>query len=499
MSKPKKRAKKSREQLIYQFMGFDYDQMEGRHPDLEGGSGYRSPLSEYSRGSFYKNDYSYGDIFSSGLYNKNYRKNEDDIVHPEMKWSQQRDVEKIPTDAKKKLKMADLSDACFSVDEFMARDIFKMYYNREEVIEYKVKSDKLWWHKLLSDTDNYMMKMLTNNSFSNSYIITCAIIEKMLKAMKDNNISKKDLNKEMERVNKDLQHQKDNPGTKAPEQSAIQNMMKEAMKEGMKDAVTKINDKERMKSITGIDESLLGSAEELNMMKTLIEEVKNIRLSKNELSRFVKKGIKGMKSALCGRSRLKEESFLDSDNVSDIPDAHLLNTIELIEDMSTMEDFNAMKFNVYIDCSGSMGASVSLSKSRNDYMKRITLAKILLYKMKSMNILAEIRGFEMDVYPYKTEHNKIMSLCAGGGTRIDNVIKHVNENKIPSLVLSDGDDTITKYNPNVYILCLVKPVNFGCLDISEKYINNKQIVLYANGKFSFPYLKDGKVCFKEEK
>jgi hypothetical protein len=502
-SKKKKLSKsKSHYQQIAEFMGWDdgENESEDSAQSKEGG-GYRSPLSDYSRESFYSNhyNYGYGDIFSSGLYSRKYRENIEDIVRPEMRWSHENDVEKIPEEIKKSLKMDNETNSKFSVDKFMARDIFKMYYNKEDVIEYKVKSDKLWWHKLLSDTDNYMLKMLTNNSFSNSYIITQAIIAKMLKAMKENGIDKNYFDQQMESANKDLQDQKNNPENPSPAQNTVQQMMKNAIKEGMKDAVQKINDKERMKTITGVDEDSLGSAEGLNMMKSLIEDVKNIRLSKNDLSRFIKKSIKGMKSALCGHSRPKEESFLESDDVLDVPDIHLLNTLELIEDMSIMEDTHTMKFNAYIDCSGSMGGVVLLSRKTNETMKRMTLAKILLYKMKNMNILAEIRGFESDVYNYITPHNNIMSLYANGGTRIDKVIEHIKKNKITSLIVSDGDDTVSQYDSNAYILCLVKPVNFVCEDVLKKYVNNKQIVLYSNGKFSFPYLLNGKISFKEEK
>jgi hypothetical protein len=33
----------------------------------------------------------------------------------------------------------------------------------------------------------------------------------------------------------------------------------------------------------------------------------------------------------------------------------------------------------------------------------------------------------------------------------------------------------------------------------EKYVNGKQLVLYNNGKFSYPFIKGGNLQFREEK
>jgi len=164
----------------------------------------------------------------------------------------------------------------------------------------------------------------------------------------------------------------------------------------------------------------------------------------------------------------------------DIPEAHLLNTMELIDDMDVMVSNYSMKFDLYIDVSGSMGSKVDLSTNGVETISRISLAKILAYRMKNMNILNNVYIFNSRVHKY--DKKMIFNISASGGTSIDDVIDNIKITKIPSMVLSDGDDHISVYDNKAYLFTICSALRGSAMN---EYAKQGQLVFFNNGKFQY--------------
>lgn len=475
------------------------------------------------------------------------------------------------------------------IEDYMLRDIFKMYYNEEDAVKYEIKPEKMWWNYMLSETDNYMMKIVTRNSFSNSLIMTQAITEKLVRAAHSQPAEMEEMMKQMQNLNEALQQEQDNQksddqddgegdgqegegeqngegqgqgsgegnggdgkekgqgdgngekdgkdgkekkgkgkgkgGSQAGKGSEFKtwdvpaiektkkeaqpyvNKFKELFKEGIKQAQEDIKKKDDMLSMLGSSDKDVKDLSQLQDYMAIKEQISNIKFNKKDIERFIKKSIKNLKSALAGKATRFTEDLIDADEFYDIPSPECIAVHELLEDAEVFAQKFTMKFDAYVDCSGSMGSGVAVNdgQARNEQLSRMALAKILLYKMCNMNLIGDIYRFEGSVDKKKLGKATIFKLQAGGGTRIDSVIEHVEQTKRPSLIISDGDDTISLHNPMAYVLCLSSPVHFGGKvkgkdkTIGAEYVENKQAVLYKDGEF-LPFFVNaqGKAAFREK-
>ena len=359
--------------------------------------------------------------------------------------------------------------------EMFGKDYYKNF-NKENV-DFDIKEKNNWWFNILSNTDNYIMKTITQNSIINSNVVSNNLTQSVCKSIysyvsskleADPNYNAEDFKNdcgggagdgdgEGDPENGESQGQQGKAGSGS---GNMNQQMKDILNQDSQQAFDKAKDEIKEKSsamnMLGIDPSK-ATDEEMNDVNNIIKEINNVKLRKEDIEKFVKTSIKNFNSSFRGHKHTVEESFLDADDVDDLRDMHLLIDLSLIDDIAVTAHKFSMKYNLYVDCSGSMSSEVQMSKSKRgeerSSIKRITLAKILAYKMNKMNILNHIYRFESDVNTIPVK-DIIKQLNAGGGTCIDNVVTHIDENKIPSIILSDGDDHITNYSDCAYLFTI---------------------------------------------
>jgi hypothetical protein len=142
-------------------------------------------------------------------------------------------------------------------------------------------------------------------------------------------------------------------------------------------------------------------------------------------------------------------------------------------------------------------STVNINTEYNSFTKKgkapewvscINLAKVLAYKLYSMKYLSDIYRFEGDVE--LLDINRALRLAGHGGTCIDRVIKNIHKTLNPSLIITDGIDTITEYSDLAYIIN-IDPDSFEKMITKstpavQKMIEQNQILAFIDNRFLTP-------------
>tara|TARA_R110000868_G_scaffold407972_1_gene690018 strand:+ start:7029 stop:8954 length:1926 start_codon:yes stop_codon:yes gene_type:complete len=356
--------------------------------------------------------------------------------------------------------------------EMFGKDYYKNF--NKENIDFDIKEKNNWWFNILSNTDNYIMKTITQNSTINSNVISNNLTQSVCKSIysyvsskleADPNYNAQDFKNDCgggsgggdgEGDPEDSESQGKSGSGSGNMNQQMKDILNQDSQQAFDKAKDEIKDKTSAMNMLGIDPSK-ATDEEMNDVNNIIKEINNVKLRKEDIEKFVRTSIKNFNSSFRGHKHTTEESFLDADDVDDLRDMHLLIDLSLIDDIAVTAHKFSMKYNLYVDCSGSMSSNVAMNKKTKGQevseIKRITLAKILAYKMNKMNILNYVYKFESEV-DSKPVTDIIKQLKAGGGTCIDNVVTHIDSNKIPSIILSDGDDYINNYSDCAYLFTI---------------------------------------------
>lgn len=348
-------------------------------------------------------------------------------------------------------------------------DFYKNFYNKS--IEFDVKEGEAWWFKLLSNMDNYMLKMISNGSKINSTILANNFFKSAIKSIYEYIKQVTDSTG----VPPEWKDELGNSGGEGqPEMpQALKDCIASNQQQAMDDSLEEIKDMENMMSSLGIDPSKANDTD-LKDVKQLCEQLQGVKINKHDIEKFIKSSIKSFNSCFRGHRSTIEESLFESEEIEDFADFHLLSNEALYDDMSVINSRYSMKYDIYVDCSGSMDADVLYGE---DSIKRIILAKILAFKMNKMNLIGDVYGFEGNVYKINDIMNEI---DANGGTCIDNCIKQIRTTGRPSIILSDGDDRINEYDENAFLFT----ISNGCTGKGLiTMIESNHAMHYDNGSF----------------
>lgn len=127
--------------------------------------------------------------------------------------------------------------------------------------------------------------------------------------------------------------------------------------------------------------------------------------------------------------------------------------------------------------------SSSAGLQDNPGVSCMLLAKAIALKMKRMDLLNELYEFQSTVTKVDSNEYAIFNMGARGGTDITNVIRNVKKTGENSIVLTDAEDHVSEYLPNVVFLG-VNGVNFRTFkscEVGKRYIENNQCVVMTSG------------------
>lgn len=376
------------------------------------------------------------------------------------------------------------------------KDIFKMYYNPMEKLEFEERTEKNHAKfKFLESANNPVAKVMSQGSSLKSAIFARNILTNYLVRMTmldftDPEESKKlnnALDGKSEFDNEGLENAlndvlnskqaKDSMEKAIQEASDLCKNMDNAMDKDIQDAMFKNANKEDSDGTAGQI-----TPDYVNIVSQKLQEVKiSLNSVKDKLKKLLDKSI----SYFSARKEVVYEDLFNSDNISGLEDFELLHPkLRKIfaEDLQVKNTKFVGKIDVYIDTSGSMSSDCGIKNIHGLDISRIDFAKSMVAKLSEINMLNDVYLFDTRVKKSKKDPISIAMISDGGGTNINNAIRNIEGKGVNAIVITDAEDRCDTYSDKVFFIGL-EGSNFTHFspEVIKSYSEKDQVVIF-NGQ-----------------
>jgi len=379
----------------------------------------------------------------------------------------------------------------------MAKDIFKMYYNPIDKLDFEDRDEKNHTKfKFLERANNPVGKIMSEHSNLKSAIYARNILSYFITRMTimdfvDPNASediKNGLNGgsdfDNDGVDKAMQDMMDSTQGK--------NMLEDAMQKAqelckqMDDAMDG-DVQDQMFENANKPDGDGGMAGKLSpdFMRQIAARLENINLSMGSLKEKIKKLLDKSVSYFSSNQTTEYEDLFNSDNIAGLEDYELLHPkLRKIfaEDLQVKNTKKVGKIDLYIDVSGSMSSNCGAQNSNGQSISKIDFCKAFAAKLKGMDMLNDIYKFDNRVKKYKNDIISISMLDCGGGTTIDEAIRSIEKNGVNALVITDAEDSCSIYSDKAFFIGVEGArFNYFNTEVIKEYANKGQAVVF-NGQ-----------------
>lgn len=379
--------------------------------------------------------------------------------------------------------------------KYMMYDTYNINHTPTKNIEMGETDENNQWlfDFLMNKSTGYYTKTVTQQNPFNSFVYSSEIIRQLLELYQQENPEGPGSN----------DGEDGNGEGKSGMQKMLESMLNngkgnqkldKAMDQAQKNADDRIKDSGKAGQVTGelgaskdMGDFSLGDLKEF---LDYMESVKHIVLSENLISSFIKTTLKLSQTYFSTRYTEKSIDFMEADVIDDLQGLEfLVPSLKAlgIDDVSTHERVYHMKFDVYIDISGSMDSNIygyTDGGKNHVSIKGLDLAKITAIKLRNMGFVEDIYPFENQVHPKLDSNMDVALIRCTGGTSIDRVVQAVIKTDKPSVVITDMCDHISLYDPNVYFIGILGAnfESFRHTATGKAYIESKQCVQYDGNK-----------------
>jgi hypothetical protein len=186
----------------------------------------------------------------------------------------------------------------------------------------------------------------------------------------------------------------------------------------------------------------------LNNLDSIRASLRNLSVSKDKIMKAVNKILNGTTNYFSQKCIQTDVELFEADQLLDINGIELLHPFfrnSRLLDLSVTERKYIGKFDLYVDCSGSMSSGCHHTGDLKN-VARIDLAKSLAMQMRELGILGELYEFEDRPKKIMNTDMSILMMDARGGTNLETVMKNIVKNGNNAVVLSDGESHIDTYS-----------------------------------------------------
>jgi hypothetical protein len=375
-------------------------------------------------------------------------------------------------------------------------DIFKMYYNKMDKLEFEERTDANHTRfKFLEKANNPVGKIMTEGGNLKSSIFTRNMMMYYLMQYTQMEYIDPDAAKDMMNgLNGDSEFN-NNDADKAMDKMFGSQNSKNALDRAMQDAqdTCKMMDENIDQDIQEriFDEATQpggGEAGKLSpdYMRQIAGRISNIKLSMGSLKEKLKKILDKSASYFSSRKITTYEDLFNAQDVSGLEDYELLHPkLRKIfaEDIQIKDTKAVGKIDVYIDVSGSMSSSCGTTDFEGKEISRIDFAKSMVAKLKEMDMLNEVYLFDTRLKKYRTDIIAISMIDCGGGTTIDVAVQHISRSDKNAIIITDAEDRCRTYTENAFFIGL-KGASFDHFDptIISQYSQRNQVIVFDGKK-----------------
>lgn len=372
-----------------------------------------------------------------------------------------------------------------NVPDFMIRDVYKSYFNTYDEMKYECNELMQWWHGMLQNTQNYLLKTVTQNKPGYSFIAMKHIINLLKEEIEKNEDLKNHCNNPGGGDDQDDQ-QPGGGGGQQPDFDQTNQNIQDKMEQAVKDAAQEIEEKEQDAETVG-DGDLAGKGvSEILLQEERMEMISQVKVSKKEIGKLINHSIKSFKKGFGAKTILSEESLFEADVVEDLIDEHYLFNEILADNVSVRDHRQLMTaFDLYIDVSGSMTQEMNVYGKK---VQRLQMAIALAARMRGLGCLGEVYAFNDNIE--KIGEEGIWHVRTSGGTNIEKCMRKIKKSGRPSVILTDGDDGFTTYTDMSFIMTISPSTGraYWKQDAVKKMIKNGKYIQYDGKSLVRPKL-----------
>lgn len=375
----------------------------------------------------------------------------------------------------------------------LAKDIFKMYYNQIEKLDFEDRNEKNHAKfKFLEKANNPVGKIMSENSNLKSAIYARNILSYFVARMTIMDYVDPDASKDIKN-GLNGQSDFDNEGV----DKAMQKMMDSTQGKNMlEDAMEKAQ--ELCKQMDGAmdddvqeqlfenanksgDDSIAGKLSP-DYMRQIAARLERISLSMGSLKEKIKKLLDKSVSYFSSNQKTEYEDLFNSDNMAGLEDYELLHPkLRKIfaEDLQVKSTRKVGKIDIYIDVSGSMSSSCGTMTESGEYISKLDFCKAFAAKLKSMDMLNDVYKFDNRVKKSKNDLISISMMDCGGGTTIDNAVQSIEKNGVNALVITDAEDSCSIYSDKAFFIGVEgSRFNYFNAEVIKQYSEKGQAIVF---------------------
>jgi hypothetical protein len=374
----------------------------------------------------------------------------------------------------------------------LAKDIFKMYYNPIDKLEFEERDEKNHTKfKFLERANNPVGKIMSENSNLKSAIYARNILAYFIARMTILDYTDPQASDDIKNgLNGSSDF--DNDGV----DDAINNMMDSKQGKSMlEDAMQKAQELcKQMDDVMGedIQEQMFEAANDSkengaaklspDYLRNIASHLETVQLSMGSLKEKIKKLLDKSVSYFSAKKETKYEDLFNSDNVAGLEDYELLHPkLRKIfaEDLQVRDTKSVGKIDIYIDRSGSMSSHCGVSNNQGNGISKMDFCKSFTAKLKSMDLLNDVYTFDNRVKKAKNDIISIAMMDCGGGTTIDAAIRNIEKEGRNALIITDAEDHCSIYSDKAFFIG-VKGSRFDHFDenIIKQYSQKSQVVIF---------------------
>lgn len=371
-------------------------------------------------------------------------------------------------------------------------DIFKMYYNRMEHLEFTERDSKNYGkYKFLEKANNPVGKIMAEGGSLKSSIFTRNMMMYYLMQMtmmdyvdaeKSQQI-KDGLSGEGESDDKATDQAMDDMFNKQSSKNMLDRMMDEAQQtcKTMDESIDKdIQDKL-------FDEAYSTGGNQAGKMspeyfRNVAAKLASVKLSMGSLKEKLKKILDKSASYFSSRKITTYEDLFNADSIAGLDEYELLHPKLrkiFMEDVMIKDTKNVGKIDIYVDISGSMSSQCGSKDINGNNISKLEFAKSMIAKLKEMDMLNNVYLFDTRLKKVKDDLISISMIDCGGGTDIDVAVKNIEANDVNALVVTDAEDNCRTYSNKAFFIG-VEGANFRSFDrnVVSMYAEKQQMIVF---------------------
>jgi len=297
-----------------------------------------------------------------------------------------------------------------------------------------------------------------------------------------NGNSEKDMSQEAaDQMDQDLQNMIENLNSNKS-QKELDKAFKEAEKtlDKLRDVGVDLENDQEMP-----DEERQEVIKNLNNLDGIKKSLSALNTSKEKIMHAVKKMLGGSTNYFSQKCIQNDVELFEADQLLDINGVEFLHPFfrkSRLFDLSITERHYIGKYDLYVDCSGSMSCGCGGDLGN---VPRIDLAKSLAMQMKHLGILGDLYEFEGSPKKIMNTDMSILMMAARGGTDIEKVLKNILKTGKNSVVLSDGESSVSSYSHKAFFIGIGTDFHYFKSDggVGSEFVRQSQCVHYDGKDF----------------